>query len=276
MFATSSLAQRIERAEVALVDASAAACARRVPETHMIRRPIAGGIAVFVEAGCPFNKIAGLGFEGVPSEPLLAEVERAFAERSAPVQAEISTLADPAVARLLTHRGYELVGFENVLGLSLTDWTPPAPLDGIDIRHAREDEGTLWLETIATGFSHLDTFDGPAANESFARDSIDRVMGDMLAADGFERYLARRDGSVAGGASLRLTYNVALLCGAATLPEHRRRGVQTALLNERLRSAASRGCDIAVVTTQPASKSQENVQRAGFSLLYPRAVLVKT
>jgi hypothetical protein len=32
---------------------------------------------------------------------------------------------------------------------------------------------------------------------------------------------------------------------------------------------------IAVVTTQPGSKSQQNVQRQGFDLLYTRAVLVK-
>jgi GNAT superfamily N-acetyltransferase len=65
------------------------------------------------------------------------------------------------------------------------------------------------------------------------------------------------------------------LSGAATLPEHRRQGVQTALLRHRLREAAARGCDIAVVTTQPGSKSQENVQKAGFSLLYARAVLIR-
>jgi len=68
---------------------------------------------------------------------------------------------------------------------------------------------------------------------------------------------------------------VAQLCGAATLPEHRRRGVQSALLAARLEDAARRGCDLAVVTTQPGSKSQENVQRQGFELVYARAVLVK-
>ncbi len=36
-----------------------------------------------------------------------------------------------------------------------------------------------------------------------------------------------------------------------------------------------RGCDVAVVTTQPGSKSQQNTQRAGFDLLYTRAILVK-
>ena len=61
----------------------------------------------------------------------------------------------------------------------------------------------------------------------------------------------------------------------ATAPAHRRRGVQTALLSARLADAAAAGCDVAVVTTQPGSKSQQNVQRRGFDLLYTRAVLVK-
>jgi GNAT superfamily N-acetyltransferase len=68
---------------------------------------------------------------------------------------------------------------------------------------------------------------------------------------------------------------VAQLTGAATAPAHRRRGVHGALLWARLADAAAAGCDIAVVTTQPASKSQQNVQRRGFDLLYTRAVLVK-
>lgn len=35
------------------------------------------------------------------------------------------------------------------------------------------------------------------------------------------------------------------------------------------------GCDVAVVTTVPGSKSQQNAQRQGFDLLYTRAILVK-
>ena len=63
--------------------------------------------------------------------------------------------------------------------------------------------------------------------------------------------------------------------GAATAPAHRRRGVQTALLSARLADAAAAGCDVAVITTQPGSKSQQNAQRRGFDLLYARATLVK-
>jgi GNAT superfamily N-acetyltransferase len=57
--------------------------------------------------------------------------------------------------------------------------------------------------------------------------------------------------------------------------EHRRRGVQSALLRTRLEIAGRAGCDVAVVTTQPGSKSQENVQKQGFELLYTRAILVR-
>ena len=89
------------------------------------------------------------------------------------------------------------------------------------------------------------------------------------------RTLALRDGVMAGGASVRLAEGgVAQFTGAATLPAHRRHGVQTALLAARLADAAAAGCDIAVVTTQPGSRSQHNVQRSGFELLYTRAILV--
>ena len=88
----------------------------------------------------------------------LAAVERAFAERGSPVQAEVSSLAEPAVVRMLTGRGYRLQG---------------------------------------------------------------------------------------------------------------------ALLAARLEIAAEAGCDVAVVITEPGSKSQENVQRHSFELLYTRAILVR-
>ena len=96
-----------------------------------------------------------------------------------------------------------------------------------------------------------------------------------LAAAGVVRYAALCDGVLAGGAGLRTTEGVAQFAGAATAPAHRRRGVQSALLAARLADAAAAGCDVAVIVTQPGSRSQQNAQRRGFDLLYARAVLVK-
>jgi ribosomal protein S18 acetylase RimI-like enzyme len=65
------------------------------------------------------------------------------------------------------------------------------------------------------------------------------------------------------------------MAGAATAPAHRRRGIQSALLSARLTDAKEMGCDVAVITVQPGSRSQQNAQRQGFDLLYTRAILVK-
>ncbi len=276
MFTNASLARRIERAEMGLVLEGAAAASRRVPADQLIVEEFNGGASVFVEQGAPFNKAVALGFDGVPEPETLDRLEQLFAARQAPLQFEIATLADPGVARALTKRGYELVGFENVLGLSLTPSSRFEPVPGVDVTRAEADEAAAWLDAVAVGFMHPDTFDGPSSQPQLPRDVLDRVFGDTIAAPGFERYLARRGGEVSGGASFRMQDGVAQLSGAATLPAHRRQGVQSALLRHRLAEAVRRGCDIAVVTTEPGSKSQENVQKAGFALLYARSVLVKS
>jgi ribosomal protein S18 acetylase RimI-like enzyme len=85
-----------------------------------------------------------------------------------------------------------------------------------------------------------------------------------------ECYLARVDGAVAGGATLALREGVAGLFGASTLPAFRNRGLQTALLRQRLARAMAEKCDLAVCIAQPGSISQRNVVRQGFSALYTR------
>lgn len=278
LFATASLARRIERADASMVEDAAAAASRRVGADRVFVQHVAGGVAAFTDQGSPFNKVAGLGFDGVPDEGTLDALEREFAVRAAAVQVELASLADPAVGRLLTRRGYELVGFENLLGLALAG--PPGaaaqePDETLAIAAVGPDENAIWIDAVTTGFLHADAFDGPPGHETFGREALERVYADLIAMPGFERFLAWRNGEVAGGASFRILQGVAQLAGAATLPQHRRHGVQSALLRHRLALAATRGCDLAVVTTEPGSKSQQNVQRFGFTLLYTRAILVK-
>jgi GNAT superfamily N-acetyltransferase len=273
LFCDTVLAERIERVEAELIARASEAADRRKIGTAGFVIPIAGGVATFAEEGSPFNKVAGLGFGGVPSAAALDEIESAFAACGAPVQIELAHLADPAISALLTERGYRLVSFENVLGLALEGEAERATPPGVDVRPSSDDEFGAWLDVVTDGFAHPDT-QGVPSHEEFPREVLERAVRDFVAA-GVMRYVALRDGVIAGGASFRMADGVAQLTGAATAPVHRRRGVQSALLSTRLADAAAGGCDIAVVTTQPASKSQKNVQRQGFDLLYTRAVLVK-
>jgi ribosomal protein S18 acetylase RimI-like enzyme len=247
--------------------------ARRRTGTAGFVIPIAGGVASLAGEGSPYNKVAGLGFGGVPDASSLDEIERAFAACGAPVQVELAHLADPAIAALLSARGYQLESFENVLGRALADDLERVMPPGIEVRLTGEQESETWLDVVAEGSVHPDT-QGVPWHEEFSREAIIGAERDSAVA-GDVRYAALRDGVIARGATMRIAEGIAQLTGAATVPAHRRRGVQTALLSARLADAAAAGCDIAVITTQPGSKSQQNAQRQGFDLLYARAVLVK-
>jgi ribosomal protein S18 acetylase RimI-like enzyme len=285
LFANATLARRIELAEGQLAG-DFGALARQWRDDVLVM-PIGGTVAVYAGPNEPFNKLAGLGFDGGLDEESLARLEQEFDAREAPLQVELASLADPSLGPMLTERGYRLVNFENVLGMALslpvrggggeaeTRRDAKAAGSAIEVATAGEDETARWIDVVVTGFATPDTFDGPQSHETFPRENLERVFGGLSQVRGFRRYLATRDGVVAGGGAIRIQDGLAQLSGAATLPEHRRRGVQSALLQKRLADAASAGCDIAVVTTQPGSKSQENVQRAGFELLYTRAILVR-
>src|SRR5919201_6420098 len=266
-------AGRTERAEADLIARASEAARRRRGDTAGFVIPIAGGVASFAEEGSPFNKVAGLGFGGVPSTDALDEIERAFAACGAPVQIELAHLADPAIGALLTERSYRLTSFENVLGRGLDGEPARVTPPGVEVRPSGDDEFDAWVDVVADGFAHPDT-EGVPSHEEFPREVIARAERDFAAA-GVMRYVALRDRVIARGASFRMAEGIAQLTGAATAPAHRRRGVQSALLSARLADAAAAGCELAVVTTQPGSRSQQNVQHRGFDLLYTRAVLVK-
>jgi len=274
LFCDTALAERIERVEAQLVAKGSEAARHRAVDGAAFVIPVAGGVASFAEEGSPLNKVAGLGFGGVPTAAVLDEIERAFTARGAPVQVELAPLGDPAIGALLTDRGYRLTSFDNVLGLALKGEPERVTPPRIEVRPSSDDEFEPWLDVVADGFAHPDT-QGVPSHEEFPREVIARAMRDLAAAAGVMRYVALRDGVLAGGASFRMAEGVAQFTGAATAPAHRRRGVQTALLSARLADAADAGCDIAVITTQPGSKSQHNAQRRGFDLLYTRAILVK-
>jgi GNAT superfamily N-acetyltransferase len=265
LFCDLELVARIERAEAELIEATARAAHRRLGDGRGFVLPVGGGSAVFADDDSPFKS--------VPDEADLTKVEEAYAAVGAPVQVELAHLSDPGIGLALTRRGYQLESFENVLGIAVAASYDVSLPDGIEIRRSGDDELDRWLDLMADAVAAPDT-QGVAWREEFPRETYIEAERDGAAAD-VVRYLALRDGEPAGGAGLRTTSGIAQFAGAATVPAHRRHGIQSALLATRLADAAAAGCDIGVITTQPASKSQQNAQRSGFQLLYTRAVLVK-
>lgn len=270
-FADRALSRRIEAAEARFTLSCGQVVQRVRPACAAIASAIGGGAAVFSGEVSPFDKVIGIGFEPL-DWAAFDEFEANVRSRGGTVQVELATRADSEVAQALTARGYRLVGFEDVLGVHLAGLEAARQASDIETRRVAPGELDGWIDAVVSGHAHSNEGD-PAPHESFARDAIERVYRDLEKIDGFERYVAYRGGAIAGGASMRVDARIAQLTGAATLPAHRRRGVQTALTHTRLAEARRAGCEIAAVTTLPGSKSEENVSRLGFSVLYTRAVL---
>lgn len=274
LFAGIDLAQRVERAESSLIVEGGLGAARRDGSERVLTHPIGSGFAVWAGADSPLDKVVGVGMAGSFDDDELSAVEQAYAARGAPVQFEVSTLADPTVVERLTRRGYVIAGFENVLGQRLSAGREVHIADGVEVHDIGPDEFELWLD-IDVEASLTPDSQGIAAHEDFPRENLARAVRDFSSATGFIRMIASVGGVPAGAGGLRVCDGVAQMAGAATLPQFRRRGVQGSLLSTRLAAAAAAGCDLAVVTVQPGSKSQENVQRHGFQLLYARCILVR-
>jgi L-ascorbate metabolism protein UlaG (beta-lactamase superfamily) len=75
LFCDTALAGRIERAEAQLIAAASEAARRRAGTAGFVI-PVAGGVASFAGDTSPFNKVAGLGFGGVPDAAALMGVDR--------------------------------------------------------------------------------------------------------------------------------------------------------------------------------------------------------
>jgi GNAT superfamily N-acetyltransferase len=228
--------------------------------------PIAGGVAVFAGIGSPVTQAVGLGLNGPVSEAEVDRLEDFFRSRGSAAILEMCPLADAAFVELLGKRGYRIAEFSNVTVRELNAADVfPALAAGVVVRPAEASETKLWARIVAEGFAeHF-----PITPELLA------TMEEFAGGAGTTCYLAWVDGNLAGGGIVTIRGGVAGLVGASTLPQFRRRGLQTALLAARLAHAQAAGCDIAMGISQPASASQRNLERFGFRVVYTRTKLVR-
>jgi GNAT superfamily N-acetyltransferase len=260
-----ALARRIEMAEAQAGVDCAGALGRMRPDGGGAVEPIAGGFAIYCGAGSPVTQAVGLGLDGVVSEEDVDRLEEFYRRRGETVRVETCPLADASLIGQFGERGYRVTEFSNVMALPLcgspsSETRGGDPAAGVTIERIRKEQMDLWTLTVAQGFSE---------NFPVTQEILDVMKMFALGAN-VECYLARVDGAIAGGATLALREGVAGLFGASTLPAFRNRGVQTALLKERLRRAVAEKCDLAVCLAQVGSGSQRNVSRQGFSVLYTR------
>jgi GNAT superfamily N-acetyltransferase len=260
-FADIDLARRLERTEgrgnVEFVEARA----RAFPDRGATWIEVAGAYAMFDGAGSPLTQTFGLGVFHPVSAADIDTLEEFFRSRGADVFHEVSPLADPTVFALFGERGYRPVEFSNVLYRPISrELRLDASLnEQLRVRLSGKDEVKLWADTAFEGWSEF------AEVAEFLKE-----LGQVSAQSDSLSFLAELDGKPVATGSLVIADDVALLAGASTVPAARRQGAQLALLEARLRYAASQGCTIAMMVAQPGSGSQRNAERHGFRIAYTR------
>ena len=260
-FADLELARRLERTEahgnVAFVEARVKA----FPERGATWTEVAGTYAMFDGVGSPLTQTFGLGvFQPVTPEDM-DTLEEFFHSRGADVFHEVCPLADPSVFGLFKERGYNPVEFSNVTYRPIS---PDLRLDAsinerLNVRLTEKHETQRWADTAFEGWSEF----------TEVADFL-RELGQVSAHSDSLSFFAELDGQPIATGSLIIFSDVALLAGASTVPAARRQGAQLALLEGRLRYAATQGCTIAMMVAQPGSGSQRNAERHGFRIAYTR------
>jgi GNAT superfamily N-acetyltransferase len=277
-FADQDLARRVEDAWAYLGVENARAQARLDPHSDADSLPVGGGYAVFMGAGSPLSQAQGMGLYGPVAEADLERMEDFYRRRGAPVQLELSSLADATLLGLLGRRGYRAVHQTHVLVRPIGAREPSAPAGADRDRDRQAEDRAKDVAVAAVGPGEVATwaesvlrcfFEDPA---ELPRALLEGAIA-MASIRAVSCWLARVGGRIAGGGAMVIHNRLALICGDGTLPEFRSQGVQAALLRARLDRARRVGCDLAVICTQPGSSSQRNAERQGFQVVYARTLM---
>jgi GNAT superfamily N-acetyltransferase len=252
------LARRLESCEGAAGAQFVEARAQLFPKTGACRFEVAGASATFDGPHSPITQSFGLGMFAMPTKAEMDGIEAFFHSRGAAAHHEVSPLAPKELLAMLTERGYRPIELTDVMFL-------PLPVEAgaptaITVRLAGRDEQEMWAATSAEGWRDFTEITGQLAD-------LARVFA---ARTGALSFLAEENGRVIATGGLVIHEGVALMAGASTVPEFRRRGAQRALFSARLAHASQLGCDLAMVCTEPGSDSQRNAAHHGFRVAYTR------
>jgi GNAT superfamily N-acetyltransferase len=260
IFANLELARRLEAAEAFSCAQFAVARKRLYPESTSEWMKCAGATVVFDGVDAPTTQTFGLGLFEKLTPDALDEIERFFLARDAEVMHEVCPFAGAATLDMLCARGYRPFEISSVL---YRDVETPSETHAanINVRVVGLDEAQLWSDINAKGW----TQEHPEF-EDFVRAS--GVL--LVVREGSPCFLAEVDGQPGAAGALIVHEGVALFGGAATAPEMRRRGLQAALLEARMRYAVEHGCDLAMMVAEVGSNSQRNAERKGFRVAYTR------
>lgn len=220
---------------------------------------VSGGAACFAGVDSYFSQVVGWGFN-TSSSQVKVEIKKieTFYKllQHNRVDIELSPFTGNALAIFLSQRGYRISELNNVSVLNLDSYVlHDIAMGDLFIKTVRDEELENWAKTVAIGFGCLE------AQEQFIY---------YARAKGVTAFGVYQADKMIAGATVAVHGEFCDLGVTSTLPAYRRRGLQKKLITARLNYVKSQGLRWAIVTTEPGSISDLNVQKQGFHCAYTR------
>ena len=216
-----------------------------------------GGVTVLRADEAPaspmVNRIVGLGVDEPATEAMLDEALAAIGDDVSCYVAVAPDARPDALPGWLRDRG--LVPGWSWMSFSRGVDAEPVTATSLRLVQVGAAEATAFGEVVTAGYG-LPTEVVPWAARAYR--------------EGWDCWLALDGEQPAAAAGVFIAEGVGYLGFAATLPEHRGKGGQNALLAVRIRHAREAGCDVVVTETGERrddlpSSSYRNILRAGFT-----------
>lgn len=263
IFADINLARKLERIEAVTSVEFVESRVNLFPTSRAEWIEVAGVYAIFDGTKSPSTQTFGLGIFNEITGTEMETIESFFKKHNAPVFHEVSPVVDDSIMALLNERGYQPVELTSVMYRTL-DSTNALNLPKnrhISTRIIGKDEVNVFAKTSVAGWIE--------EMPELADFGIElcRIGANSKSALPF---IAELDGKPIATGSMSICDDVAMLCGASTIPESRNQGAQNALLEARLAHAHDKGCTIATLGARPGSQSQRNAEKNGFRIAYTR------
>lgn len=263
---TFEIAHACEQVDAGHLAAQIGALAALMPTIDPVARRFAGGVAGLSMSrfGRKLNHVSGAGMEQPITHDALQELEELYRARGLTVELDLCPYAHRDSLSAVAKAGLCVNAYAN------TYWCPlgatRATPSKIEVQSSSDPSSDPFIRSSVLGFlAHSQ----PRSHELLtllARCACVRADTTL--------FTAKVDGKLAGTAALALVPtrvgSAAMLYLASTLPEFRGRGVQAALLTQRLAKATELGARIAVVTARPGTSSARNAERAGLQLAYTK------
>ena len=195
----------------------------------------------------------------------LDEIMKFFSERNISFRFEIIPgNLNRELASKLHKMGFYHAGFSAAL-YGLPKSLLEKPEDEVNVREVHSDEIDLFIDLYQDGFG-LERLN--SKEKRIVRSWYEQEKPNL------SFYIAQVKGTSAGIAVFYVTNSVGLLADFATLPESRRKGCQTALMNHLIVQSKKKDCSLVASFVEFGSASHRNFHRARLRIAYTKAIWI--